>query len=61
MSKNKGKQTKSTELDPQTLFQQFAPVLYFDIAKPSTRPDWFIIGEQSVPVEQFAFEETVVK
>lgn len=60
MSKNKGKQTKLAEVDPQTLFQQFAPTLHFETPKQSSKDNWFIIGEQVVPVARNAFWETIV-
>lgn len=61
MSKNKKKQTNTEEVDPQSLFQQFAPTLHFETPKHSSKNDWFIIGEQVVPVARDAFWETIVK
>lgn len=62
MSKNiKGKKdTNSPEVDPQTLFQQFAPTLHFEEPKASTKDTWFIVGEQAVPVARDAFWGTIV-
>lgn len=60
MSKNKRKQTSSVEADPQSLFQQFSPTLYFEKPKPSSRDGWFIIAEQVVPAARMTFWETIV-
>jgi hypothetical protein len=62
MSKNNKskKEAKSTEVDPQTLFQQFAPTLHFEEPKPSTKDTWFIVGEQVVPVARDPFWGTIV-
>jgi hypothetical protein len=66
MSKSKKKQDKpavagtAAEVDPQTLFQQFAPALHFTEPKRSTKAEWFIIAEQVVPVAREYFWETIV-
>lgn len=62
MSKNtKGKKdTKTTEVDPQSLFQQFAPALHFEEPKLSSKDNWYIVGEQVVPVTRDAFWGTIV-
>lgn len=59
MSKNKRKQTGSVEADPQLLFQQFSPTLYFEQPKHSDKEGWFVIGEQTVPAAREAFWETI--
>ncbi|KAI7892223.1 uncharacterized protein EV154DRAFT_562429 [Mucor mucedo] len=61
MSKNtKGKKdTKTTEVDPQTLFQQFSPALHFEEPKASTKDNWYIVAEQVVPVARDAFWGTI--
>lgn len=60
MSKNKRKQTSSVEADPQLLFQQFSPTLYFEQPKPSDKEGWFVIGKQVVPAARMTFWETIV-
>lgn len=60
MSKNKRKQTGSVEADPQLLFQQFSPTLYFEQPKHSDKEGWFVIGEQTVPAARETFWETIV-
>jgi hypothetical protein len=47
-------------VDPQSLFQQFSPSLYFDSPKASSKADWYILIEQSVPVAEEEFWKTVV-
>lgn len=47
-------------IDPQSLFQQFAPALYFEEPKKSPKDDWLIIAEQVVPTAREAFWETIV-
>lgn len=64
MSKQQGKISNESDaaavVDPQSLFQQFAPTLYFEKPKTSPRADWYVIAEQVVPATRDAFWETIV-
>ncbi|KAI9468941.1 MAG: hypothetical protein EXX96DRAFT_589864 [Benjaminiella poitrasii] len=46
-------------IDPQTLFEQFAPSIYFENPKPSLNNEWFIIAEQIVPCGRESFWQTI--
>lgn len=50
----------SMDLDPQSLFSQFSPTLFFD-QPVCTKDDWYILAEQTVPVTIDAFWKTIVK
>lgn len=54
------KDTKTKEVDPQLLFQQFKPNLYFENPKKSNHDEWLIIAEQTVPASRDMFWETIV-
>jgi len=64
MSKQQGKISNESNAavvaDPQSLFQQFAPTLYFEKPKSSLRTDWYVIAVQVVPATRDAFWETIV-
>ena len=64
MSKQVRKISNGSEVtkvvDPQSLFQQFAPALYFEKPEISPKNGWFVIAEQIVPVARDAFWETIV-
>ncbi|KAK4509319.1 uncharacterized protein ATC70_007670 [Mucor velutinosus] len=63
MSKQQGKISNESNAavvaDPQSLFQQFAPTLYFEKPKSSLRTDWYVIAVQVVPATRDAFWETI--
>ncbi|KAL9542358.1 hypothetical protein PS6_009838 [Mucor atramentarius] len=63
MSKKQGKISNESDaavaVDPQSLFQQFAPTLYFEKPKASPQANWYIIAEQVVPATRDAFWETI--
>ncbi|CEP13505.1 hypothetical protein [Parasitella parasitica] len=60
MSKNQIKISNESEsVDPQSLFQQFAPSIYFETPKISSKKDWFIMADQVVPATKEAFWETI--
>ncbi|KAG1139007.1 hypothetical protein G6F37_010019 [Rhizopus arrhizus] len=48
----------SIDLDPQSLFSQFSPTLFFD-QPVRTKDDWYILAEQTVPVTIDAFWKTI--
>lgn len=48
------------KLDPQLLFQQFKPDLYFNSPKISNHSQWFIVAEQVVPASREMFWSTIV-
>ncbi|EIE86458.1 hypothetical protein RO3G_11169 [Rhizopus delemar RA 99-880] len=48
----------SMDLDPQSLFSQFSPTLFFD-QPVRTKDDWYILAEQTVPVTMDAFWKTI--
>ncbi|KAG1377914.1 hypothetical protein G6F60_006700 [Rhizopus arrhizus] len=48
----------SMDLDPQSLFSQFSPTLFFD-QPVCTKDDWYILAEQTVPVTIDAFWKTI--
>lgn len=64
MSKKARKASNGSEVaevvDPQSLFQQFSPTLYFEKPEISPKNGWFVIAEQIVPVAREAFWETIV-
>lgn len=64
MSKKQGKISNASDaavaVDPQSLFQQFAPTLYFEKPETSPKANWYIIAEQVVPATRDAFWETIV-
>ncbi|KAI8641409.1 hypothetical protein BD408DRAFT_418237 [Parasitella parasitica] len=60
MSKSQVKiRNESEAIDPQSLFQQFAPKIYFEAPKISSKKDWLIMADQVVPVTKEAFWGTI--
>lgn len=52
---------KADQVDPQSLFQQFSPTLHFESCKASSKDQYFIVGEQVVPVARDAYWDTIVR
>ncbi|KAI9246144.1 hypothetical protein EDC94DRAFT_627560 [Helicostylum pulchrum] len=50
---------KADQVDPQSLFQQFSPTLHFESCKASSKDQYFIVGEQVVPVARDAYWDTI--